>query len=68
MPTGINGLPKWTTEVSLTTDAQGRVDFTDFYGDYEVVSGQRHAEFTLTKGKAEYSVALKRASQTGGTE
>jgi len=57
-------VPTWTTDVSLAADAMGRVDFTGFYGDYEVVAGQRRGEFTLSKGKSEYAVALSGTSNT----
>lgn len=50
------GLPCWTTDVRLTTDAQGRVDFTGFYGDYELSVGSRHGAFSLVKGEANYHV------------
>jgi GH35 family endo-1,4-beta-xylanase len=54
----IPNLPTWTTDVSLTTDTQGRVNLTGFYGDYEVISGQQRGEFTLTQGTADYTVAV----------
>jgi len=55
----IAGLPVWTTDVSLTTDAQGRVNFVGFYGDYEVTSGRQRGELTLTKGTTDYTVVLE---------
>ena len=54
----IPNLPTWTTDVSLATDAQGRVNFVGFYGDYEVIWGQQRGEFTLTQGTADYTVAV----------
>ncbi|MCX5653103.1 MAG: endo-1,4-beta-xylanase [Planctomycetota bacterium] len=54
----IPNLPTWTTDVSLATDAQGRVNFTGFYGNYEVISGQQRGEFTLTQGTTHYTVAV----------
>jgi GH35 family endo-1,4-beta-xylanase len=56
----IPNLPAWTTEVSATTDAQGRVTLTGFYGDYEIVSGQQRGDFTLAKGLTNYMVKLRR--------
>jgi GH35 family endo-1,4-beta-xylanase len=53
--------PMWITDVSLITDARGRVDFSGFYGDYEIVLGQRRGKFTLTKGTSGYTVVLYRA-------
>jgi GH35 family endo-1,4-beta-xylanase len=51
-------LPLWTTDVSLATDAQGRVNFIGFYGDYEVTCGQQRGAFTLTQGTTHYTVAV----------
>jgi GH35 family endo-1,4-beta-xylanase len=51
-------LPLWTTDVSLATDAQGRVNFIGFYGDYEVTCGQQRGAFTLTPGTTHYTVAV----------
>ena len=53
------GLPRWTTQATLTADAAGRVPFNGFYGDYEVISGQRRGTFTLAKGTNQYTVILK---------
>jgi len=50
-------LPMWTTDVSLTTDSHGRVDFVGFYGDYEIIFGRQRREFTLTKGVTNYKSA-----------
>ena len=52
----LGNLPMWTTDVSVTTDAQGRVNFVGFYGDYEVIFGQHRREFTLTKGTRDYKI------------
>jgi len=54
----VANLPMWTTDVSLITDAQGRVNFVGFYGDYEIIFGQKRGEFTLTKGTTNYTVAV----------
>jgi len=53
----IANMPMWTTDVSLTTDAHGRVNFIGFYGDYEITVGQQRREFTLTKGTTDYKSA-----------
>ena len=53
----LDNLPMWTTDVSVTTDAQGRVNFVGFYGDYEIIFGQQRREFTLTKGTTNYKSA-----------
>ena len=50
-------LPMWTTDVSVTTDAHGRVNFVGFYGDYEITFAKQHRKFTLTKGTTDYKSA-----------
>jgi hypothetical protein len=57
----IANLPVWTTGVSLVTDAQGRVSFAGFYGDYEIISGGQRGEFTLTKGTTKCTAAVSRS-------
>jgi len=57
----IANLPVWTTDVPLVTDAQGRVSFAGFYGDYEIISGRQRGEFTLTKGTTNCTVAVSRS-------
>ncbi len=54
----IPGLPVWTTDVSVVTDEQGRADFAGFYGDYEVISGDRRGQCTLTKGTTDCQVSV----------
>jgi len=63
----IPNLPTWTTDVSLATDAQGRVNFVGFYGDYEVISGQQRGEFALTQGTTHYTVAVSSTSNAVGS-
>jgi GH35 family endo-1,4-beta-xylanase len=47
---GLAGVPVWTTDVTLTTDAQGKATFTGYYGDYTASSSGGIATFTATKG------------------
>ena len=32
----VNLMSQWTTDVTLPVDANGNIDFTGFYGDYDV--------------------------------
>ncbi|WP_084958696.1 endo-1,4-beta-xylanase [Thermoactinospora rubra] len=49
----------WTPPTTLATDADGRVRFTGFLGEYEVTVDGRTATFTLDDpGRAEVRVAL----------
>ena len=47
----------WETHLSLVTDAEGRVDFTGFKGDYAVALDDRRAEIALD-GDGEQTVKL----------
>lgn len=40
----------WNTSVDTTTDANGAINFTGFYGDYLITAGSTQMAFTLTKG------------------
>ena len=53
----LGNLPMWTTDVSVTTDAHGRVNFVGFYGDYEITFAQQRRDFTLIKGTRDYKSA-----------
>ena len=64
---GIANLPAWTTDVSLSTDAQGRVDFVGFYGDYELIFGQQRGDFTLTKGTTNDKIVVRLTSNAVGS-
>ena len=37
----------WTSEVKATTDAEGKITFRGFLGDYEVDSGGAKGAFAL---------------------
>ncbi|MEU5870620.1 endo-1,4-beta-xylanase [Glycomyces sp. NPDC047369] len=48
-----------TPPTTLATDADGRVRFTGFLGDYRVTAGDRHAAFTLIEpGEAHVEAAF----------
>ena len=45
----------------MTTDAEGRIRFNGFLGDYEITSGDNKATFQLAqKGEATLEVRLAR--------
>lgn len=48
----------WTTDVTLTADAEGYVTLHGFRGDYEAVLDGRKAEFKLAKDTKEITVTL----------
>jgi hypothetical protein len=48
----------WDTDVTATVHADGTIDFTGFYGDYEItIDGQTH-DLLLSKGDALYSLVI----------
>ena len=56
---------QWTTDVTLPVDANGNVDFTGFYGNYDVtVAGQTY-HLNLTKGTTSYSITVHSGDYNG---
>ncbi len=47
----------WNTEVTATVGKDGKVNFTGFYGDYDVTIGNQHMAFTLVKGTNDYTLS-----------
>jgi GH35 family endo-1,4-beta-xylanase len=50
---------QWDTDVTLPVREDGTIEFTGFYGDYEITVGGKGYPLTLTKGKAEYAVEAR---------
>jgi GH35 family endo-1,4-beta-xylanase len=51
----------WLAPTPMTTDAEGRIRFNGFLGDYEITSGDNKATFQLAqKGEATLEVRLAR--------
>jgi GH35 family endo-1,4-beta-xylanase len=48
----------WDTDLTLSSDSTGSVEFTGFYGDYEVTVSGDTAAFTLEKGTTDYWVGF----------
>ena len=48
----------WHTELDLETDADGRISFRGFYGDYEARVGKTAARFGLRKGNGSVAVQI----------
>jgi GH35 family endo-1,4-beta-xylanase len=49
----------WLKPTTMTTDAQGRLRFSGFLGEYEIVDGDRRAAFKLdSKGAASVEATL----------
>jgi endo-1,4-beta-xylanase len=51
-------MSQWNTDVTLPADANGRVDFTGFYGKYQVIINGKTYNLDLTKGTTQYSLVV----------
>jgi hypothetical protein len=63
---GLAGVPVWTTDQTLQTDAQGRVNLTGFYGAYDVIVGGQTFSMDLAKGVDSYVVTVPEPSAVVG--
>jgi hypothetical protein len=55
----VNLLDSWTTPTqSLTVGSDGTIDFTGFYGDYEITIGGQTLDFSLLKGTEDYALVI----------
>ena len=62
----VNLLDSWTTPTqNLTVGADGKVDFTGYYGDYEVTIGGKTFPLSLVKGTPAYSVVTAPGDYNG---
>lgn len=48
----------WNTELTTTVGADGTIDFTGFYGDYELTIGDETLDMLLAKGDTSYSLVV----------
>lgn len=48
----------WNTELTATVAADGTIDFTGFYGDYELTIGGQTRNLQLAKGDPLYSLVI----------
>jgi GH35 family endo-1,4-beta-xylanase len=51
-----NATNGWTTQLTSTVGADGKINFTGYYGDYELSAGGQTFNLTLTKGITNYAV------------
>jgi endo-1,4-beta-xylanase len=51
-------MSQWTTDLSLQAGADGSVDFTGFYGDYEVTVAGKTYLVSLDKGVNQYGLII----------
>lgn len=48
----------WNTELTATVAADGTIDFTGFFGDYELTIGAQTLDLALAKGDSLYSLVV----------
>lgn len=51
-----NAANAWTTNLTATTDANGAISFSGFYGDYEITAGGKTYQLKLAKGTTSYNL------------
>jgi GH35 family endo-1,4-beta-xylanase len=55
----VNLLDSWTTPTqTLLVGPDGTIDFTGFYGDYEITIGEQTFDLELLKGTEDYSLVI----------
>jgi GH35 family endo-1,4-beta-xylanase len=55
----------WTTNLSLPVGPDGTIDFTGFYGDYDITVGGETFSLDLSKGDTLYSIVLAPGDYNG---
>ncbi|MCC6492731.1 MAG: endo-1,4-beta-xylanase [Pirellulales bacterium] len=53
---------EWNTDLMLTADENGAVEFSGFFGDYDVTVGGRAYPLSLTKGQTDYQLVVDLAA------
>lgn len=62
----VNLLNSWTTPTqNLTVSDQGTIDFTGYYGDYQVTVGGHTFPLSVVKGTAAYSIRIAPGDYNG---
>jgi hypothetical protein len=56
---------EWDTDVMTTVGADGTIDFSGFYGDYEITVGGETFDLALSKGNAGYSLIVAAGDYNG---
>ncbi|HMP06483.1 MAG TPA: endo-1,4-beta-xylanase, partial [Lacipirellulaceae bacterium] len=56
----------WTTDLSLTVGAEGEIDFTGFYGQYQVTIDGKNYDLNLVKGQTEYELIVSLPADFNG--
>jgi GH35 family endo-1,4-beta-xylanase len=51
-------MSQWSTDVTLPVDQNGNIDFTGFYGNYDVTIAGKTYHFALGKGDTTYALTI----------
>jgi GH35 family endo-1,4-beta-xylanase len=51
-------MAQWDTDLDINVLPDGTIDFTGFYGEYEITIGEQTFTLDLTKGTSEYSLIV----------
>src|SRR5262249_7762809 len=49
----------WATQLTATVGADGKINFTGYYGDYQLTVGGQTYNFTLAKGSTNYALGFQ---------
>ena len=52
-------MAKWTADEDVTVAPDNTIQFTGFFGDYDVTIGEKTMPLTLIKGRNDYTLAVK---------
>jgi hypothetical protein len=52
-------MSQWRTDLTLTADRNGAIDFRGFYGDYDVTIDGKTYHLSLDKGRPEYQLIVR---------
>jgi GH35 family endo-1,4-beta-xylanase len=55
-------MAQWDTELTLTADESGAIEFRGFYGDYDVTVNGEEFDFSLAKGQTDYQLVVDLAA------
>jgi hypothetical protein len=62
----VNLLDSWTTPIqNLEVSAEGTIDFTGYYGDYQITIGGHTYPLSVAKGTAAYSIPVAPGDYNG---
>jgi GH35 family endo-1,4-beta-xylanase len=55
----------WNTQLTASVDAGGTINFSGYYGDYQITAGGHTYNLTLTKGTSQYAIVVAAGDYNG---